>query len=72
MRLNARMDWKIIIQELQAAGLTQHEIAEACETGQSHVSSLARGERLEPRWSLGERLLRLHRERTAPAHHEAA
>ena len=64
------MDWKIIIKELRATGLTQHEIAEACETGQSHVSSLARGARLEPRWSLGERLLRLHRERALIAHHE--
>lgn len=65
------MDWKIIIHELQESGLTQQQIAEACETGQSHVSSLARGERLEPRWSLGERLLRLHRERATNAiHHE--
>ena len=57
------MDWKIIIQELQDSGLTQMQIADACGTGQSHISSLARGARIEPRHSLGERLLRLHRER---------
>ena len=72
LRLNARMDWKIIIQELQAAGLTQQEIAKECMTGQSHISSLARGKRLEPRHSLGERLLRLHRDRTHIRRAEAA
>jgi transcriptional regulator with XRE-family HTH domain len=50
------MDWKNIIHELQESGMTQQEIADACNTGQSHISSLANGKRHEPRYSLGDRL----------------
>jgi len=39
------MDWKNIIHELQESGMTQQEIADACNTGQSHISSLANGKR---------------------------
>jgi transcriptional regulator with XRE-family HTH domain len=66
------MDWQKIISDLQEAGLTQQQIAKECMTGQSHISSLARGKRLEPRHSLGERLLQLHRDRTHIRRKEAA
>lgn len=63
MRLNRRMDWKTLILELQESGLTQYEIAQACDTGQSHISGLARGARRSPGWELGERIRKLHAER---------
>ena len=66
------MDWKIIIQELQELGLTQQQIADACGTGQSHISCLARGARTEPRHSLGERLLSLLADRRNTTPPEAA
>jgi predicted transcriptional regulator len=57
------MNWKTTIQDLIESGLTQNQIAEMAETGQSHISSLLRGDRKQPGWSLGDRLLSLHRER---------
>ena len=57
------MDWKLLIADLQATGLTQKRIAVECQTVQSHISGLARGLRSEPGHSLGERLRELHRKR---------
>lgn len=57
------MDWKALIRAIQGSGLTQWQIAELCDTGQSHISCLARGERRCPSWDLGERLRALHAER---------
>ena len=57
------MNWKILIVELQASGMSQAQIAAACDTGQSHISALGRCERMEPRHSLGQRLIELHTER---------
>lgn len=57
------MNWKTLILELQGSGLSQVQIAAACKTGQSHISSLARGARRCPNWDLGERLRKLHAQR---------
>ncbi len=57
------MNWPNVIQDLLNAGMTQTEIAEACDTGQSHVSGLLRGDRKNPNWPLGQRLLDLHAKR---------
>lgn len=57
------MEWTTIIQDLIDSGMTQADIAKASLTGQSHISGLARGERRQPGWLLGDRLLKLHRER---------
>lgn len=57
------MNWTLLIRELQASGLTQQQIAALCDTGQSHISSLALGKRKCPSWTLGERLRALHAER---------
>ena len=43
--------------------MTQKEIADACATGQSHISSLATGTRKEPGYTLGDRLKKLHDQR---------
>lgn len=66
------MDWKTLIRDLQASGMTQHQIASACETGQSHISALARGDRQCPSWNLGERLRALHAERVPADHGQEA
>lgn len=50
------MDWTSLIQQLLDSGMTQAEIADACDTGQSHISGLYRGDRKCPNWELGERL----------------
>ena len=57
------MNWPSIIQDLIDSGLTQAQIAELALTGQSHISGLLRGERKQPGWALGDRLLALHRKR---------
>jgi transcriptional regulator with XRE-family HTH domain len=69
------MDWPNIIQDLIDSGMTQSEIAESCDTGQSHVSALLRGDRKNPNWPLGQRILDLHTMRTrkpSPSEQEAA
>ena len=58
------MNWTSIIQDLMASGLSQSEIAAKCQTGQSHISGLFRGERKQPGWQLGQSLIALHAERT--------
>lgn len=62
MRLNVDMDWTQLIQDLIDRGLSQAEIAVRCDTGQSHISGLFRGERKCPNWVLGNRLVSLHQE----------
>lgn len=54
------MNWTNIISELIEAGLTQVEIASACETTQSNISDLLNGKRKKPNWELGDALLKLH------------
>jgi transcriptional regulator with XRE-family HTH domain len=66
------MNWPSIIQNLIDSGLTQAQIAELVDTGQSHISGLLRGERKQPGWALGDRLLALHRERFAKIEQAAA
>lgn len=62
---NINMDWKKIIKELMNTGLTQSQIASRCNTGQSNISGLLTGKRKSPGWSLGESLLKLHKEETS-------
>lgn len=65
------MDWKELLKDLSDAGWTQARIAEQCNVGQATVSELARGITTEPRFSLGDRLKRLHAE-VVPASKTAA
>lgn len=54
------MDWRIIIKQAQTrSGLTQTELAQKAHCSQSCIADLARGRTLEPRYSLGLRLLEL-------------
>lgn len=54
------MEWKTIIADLQAAGVTQPQIAAACGCAQATVSDLATGKSTEPRYALGRSILALH------------
>jgi transcriptional regulator with XRE-family HTH domain len=56
------MDWKQVIGDIVASGLTQSEIARRCDTGQGHISALLNGQYREPRFGLGKKLLDLHRQ----------
>lgn len=53
------IDWPRILRALLAAGMTQPEIAKACDCGQSTISDMLRGKTTDPRTSLGLRLLTL-------------
>jgi len=66
------MNWPSLIQDLIGSGLTQAQIAARVDTGQSHISELYRGGRKQPGWSLGERLISLHRERCGKTEQAAA
>lgn len=59
IRYSNRMDWKQVIAKIQAGGLTQKQIADACECAQGVISYLANGKTLDPRHSLGQSLLTL-------------
>lgn len=66
------MDWKKIIQDLTNSGLTQAQIAESCNTGQSHISALSKGVRKSPNWQLGESLINMHKRISKPNNSEEA
>lgn len=66
------MDWKKLVSDLTAAGVTQAQIAELCGVAQSTVSDLQRGATKSPSFELGNKLIALHAERVAPAEAKAA
>jgi predicted transcriptional regulator len=61
------MDWQKFMAELQAFGLTQKQIADACEVGQATISDLARGDTKDPKDSLGQKLRALMRSKREEA-----
>ncbi len=65
------MNWKSLIEELQAAGFTQTEIADYVGKSQAWVSSLSLGKVADVRYSDGAKLLSM-RAIPAPANREAA
>jgi transcriptional regulator with XRE-family HTH domain len=54
------MDWKKLIDDLTAKGLTQGAIAEKCGVKQSTVSDLYRLPDRSPRFDFGDKLRQLH------------
>ena len=58
------MQWKNIIFDIQASGLTQTEIAERCKCSQSTISELASTPDRVPTWPIGAALLDLHKKTT--------
>jgi transcriptional regulator with XRE-family HTH domain len=61
------MDWKNLIAELIAHGMTQVEVASRCGCKQTTISELSRGITSEPRYALGEKLKRLHADKKRAA-----
>lgn len=53
------INWPRAIGGLIATGMTQPQIAQACECGQSTISDMLNGKTTDPRTSLGLRLLSL-------------
>jgi transcriptional regulator with XRE-family HTH domain len=54
------MDFKTLLQELKAAGLTQKQVADFCGCSQVTVSDLARGKTFDPSFSIGRQIVSLH------------
>lgn len=57
------MNWKTLIEEIQAAGLSQAAIGEAIGKSQAWVSAVLKGHYGDLKWSDGEALRRLHSEK---------
>ncbi|MVT30182.1 helix-turn-helix domain-containing protein [Acidovorax citrulli] len=56
------MQWNTVIAEIQARrGWTQPQVARAAGCAQATISDLATGKTTEPRFALGQALLKLHR-----------
>lgn len=67
------MDWKTIISDLRAAGLTQSEIAQEAGTSQGHISDIANGKKGKHlSFEIGAKLLALHAQHRAAAEHPEA
>lgn len=60
---NCTMDWKKIIYELQATGISQAAIGAAVGKSQGWVSAVYAGEYSDVRWRDGEALRKLHAEK---------
>lgn len=58
------MNWKSKIAEIKATGWNEVRIAGFCGCTQSTINSIATGNTKDPRHSLGDKLLNLHRLRT--------
>jgi transcriptional regulator with XRE-family HTH domain len=57
------MDWKALIADLEGAGLTQKDIAEAAGCSQPYVSQLKAGQRRGPDYEIGKALVELHQQK---------
>lgn len=66
------MDWKVLIEELEAAGLTQTDIADQSGCSQPYVSQLKSGTRRNPDFTRGQALITLHKKRVKTKHSKAA
>lgn len=53
-------DWKKIVGEIKACGVTQSKIAAEIGIGDATLSELCSGKIAEPKWSKGDALLALH------------
>jgi transcriptional regulator with XRE-family HTH domain len=51
------MDWKVVITDLEGAGLTQSAIAEKAGCSQPYVSQLKSGARKSPDFEVGKALV---------------
>ena len=56
------MLWSTMIQKLLDSGLSQHEIAEACNCSQTVISLLYTGKRSNPKYKTGNAIEKLYNE----------
>lgn len=56
------MDWKNLISEITASGMTQAELATKAGLVQSAISDLVTGKTTEPRFSTGQKLVAIRNE----------
>lgn len=57
------MNWTELIEDLVKDGMTQAQIADACDTSQSNISYLLNTPGRSPSWSLGQLLVNLREAR---------
>ena len=55
------MDWKKLIADIQASGLSQEQIAKRLDHSQAWASAVAAGKFADLKWRDGEKLIALHR-----------
>ena len=56
------MEWTTIIEYIRRAGFTLAQIAEECGfASRGHVHDVLTGKQGEPKWSIGDKLLKLQR-----------
>ena len=60
MRYCVVMNWKKLIQELCASGMTQAEISTEVGLAQASISDIARGRTKAPSWDPGQKIIALH------------
>lgn len=56
------MDWKIIVSEINQAGMSQRKIAAEVGLSQPSICELMSGKIKSPLWESGDALLRIHRQ----------
>lgn len=54
------MDWKQLVADIKAAGMTQEQIATEIGVSVGSLSELINGKIGEPKWSRGDALIVLH------------
>jgi predicted XRE-type DNA-binding protein len=54
------MDWKNIITEICASGMTQRQVAAEVGIAQPSLCDIANGHTKSPSWPVGDALLRIH------------
>lgn len=57
------MDWKQLVLDIKGTGMTQEQIADSIGVSVGTLSELINGKVTEPKWSRGDALIALHRER---------
>lgn len=55
------MDWKTLISEIQATGLSQSDVADRVGKSQAWVSAVAQGKYNDLKWADGQALIALHK-----------
>ncbi len=60
------MDWKLLIEALQAVGMSQAAIGTAIGKSQAWVCAVAAGKYTDLKWSDGEALRALHAAKVSP------